>query len=241
MSSICWRRIRSRNVACASIERLEVALATEIERMDAGKARRSRALDHVVADREHARRGDDAEQAGLLQVDAALVRCECCRTCPSRRLDRARGIGEQLGEAGSPRAASNASRHRSRRARVAVDTAQIEEDVDRQEILRVRAADPLRDALRARSRASRARAGSSPSRRPAIGHADLVQDVGDVRRQAPRTSDPPGRPARPRRTPARCPGPWPAGSRRGRPSPAPQARKGRAARPARRRPCGAPQ
>ena len=68
----------------------------------------------------------------------------------------------------------------------------------------------------------------------AIGHADLVQDVGDVAAELRRTSGPPRRPARLRRRPAHCPGPSPAGSRRGRPSPAPRPHRGTAARRGRR-------
>ena len=112
------------------VECLEVALATEIKRTDATQARRSRAFDHMVADREHPRGRDDAEQAGLLQVKPPLFGPNGAEH-PDRRFDRACGIGEKLREGGflvggrerfTPQCFGEAC--------VTMDTAQIEEDVD---------------------------------------------------------------------------------------------------------------
>ena len=113
---------------------------------------------------------------------------------------------------------------------VAVHRAHVEEDVDRQQVLGPRAAGSSRRCARARWPASRAIAGSSPSRRPCSTARRPRAGCRRCGRRAARTSRPPRRPARRRRTPARCPGPWRAGSRRGRPSPAPRPHRGTADR-----------
>ena len=90
-SSICCASTRSSRTACASTSASRSSsppMSSAL--MPASRAGVERST-HVMADRQHARRGDDAEQAGLLQVDAALLGLEARRTGrgparPRRRL-----------------------------------------------------------------------------------------------------------------------------------------------------------
>ena len=174
-------------------------------------------------------------RSGLLQIDAALLGLEPCRSSP-RQISAV--------PAASARSLANPARRARRRSAratacrpgaVAMHGAQIEEDVDRQQVLRGRTCRPSRrSAPPCRERAAPWRVLRHDAA-AAIGHADLVQDVGDAAAKAANQRSS-ARPARLRRTPAHCPGRSRAGSRRGRPSPAPRARKDTAAR---RGPCSA--
>ena len=75
----------------------------------------------------------------------------------------------------------NASRHSvaAKRA-VAVHGAQVEKDIDRQQILRLRAADPVGDALAPGCERAAPLRVLRHHAALAIRHADLVQDVGDM-------------------------------------------------------------
>ena len=80
MSSICWARMRSRKTACASASPARSWAPPRPSAKRPAKRAGRRALDHVMADGEHARERDDSEQSGLLEVDAALDGLECRRT-----------------------------------------------------------------------------------------------------------------------------------------------------------------
>ena len=149
------------------------------------------------------------------------------------RLVRAGRLHQQLGEGGLPARRRRRPRATARRAsaRVAVHAAQVEEDVDRQQVLRPRAADPAADARAPGGERAAPVPGSWPSRRPCSRARRPRAGCRRRARRARRTSGPRARPARRRRRPGRCPGPWRAGSRRGRPSRARRPRRGRAAPP----------
>ena len=179
-------------------QRVEIASPPSRKRLDAGKPGRGRALHHVVTDREHARRGDDAEQAGFLADRCALGRCEAARTSRAPLRSPPAVSASSLANPISPAAASNALRQRSLHSAPSPCTRRmIEEDVDREQVLRVRAADPVGDPRRARWRASRAIAGSSPSRRPCNRARRPRAGCRRRERRAPRTSDPRCRPGTP--------------------------------------------
>ena len=101
------------------------------------------------------------------------------------RLDRAGAFGQQLGEADiAARGVEPVAPQRARKLGVAMHAGEIEEDIDRQQILRTRMADPIGDALApGRERAAPLRILGHDAAL-AIGHPDLVQDVGDTRRQS---------------------------------------------------------
>src|SRR5262245_16092256 len=54
-------------------EPIEILSPADAERLDALEPHRRRTLDHVMADRQRSRGADDAEQPGLLEIDAALL------------------------------------------------------------------------------------------------------------------------------------------------------------------------
>ena len=157
ISSSCCDRIKSRNVACASISASRSASPPTSESAHSRQPRRRRALQHMVPDRQRTRRRDDAEQSGALQIDAALARANASEKSDAA-LDRARRLRQ---------AASRNSVCLWRRQGVAPQRVgepscpwtprMIEENVDRQQVLRPRTCDPVRDPRAARSRPSRAR------------------------------------------------------------------------------------
>ena len=113
------------------IECLEVALATEIERTDATQARRSRAFDHMVADREHPCGRNDRRTGRPSSGQAAPVRSEWCPNIPIAGSTEPAVSARSFAKAASLWATANASRHNvSARLAVTMDTAQIEEDID---------------------------------------------------------------------------------------------------------------
>src|SRR5262245_29135413 len=99
-----------------------------------------------MANGERPSHGHDAEQSGLLQIDAAVLGLDA--TEPGKaRLVRARGFCEQFGERGL--AASHiegGAPNAGRKPGLAVHLAQIEEDVDREKIVGARTAYPVLDA-----------------------------------------------------------------------------------------------
>src|ERR1043166_1561460 len=133
-------------------QRIEFAFAADAERLEAGEPRRRRALHHVMTDGERPRRGDDPEQAGFLEIDAALVGLESAEETEPR-LDRARRFDEGLGEAGlAARGLEGVLPNRAGESHVAVHAAKVKEDIDRQQILRVRAPNPSPDAVMPRAK-----------------------------------------------------------------------------------------
>src|SRR5215211_124746 len=163
---------------------IEIAIGPDAQRPDTGKPRRSRALDDVMTDGEHARQRDDAEQPSLFQVDAAALGADTAEQIEAR-FGLAGCFRQQLGKADlAVRQGEAFSPQRGGKAEIAVDGAKIEKDIDRHQVTGVRAPDPIGDALSPR------RGRAAPLRifrhdaAAAIGHADLMQDVGDMDRES---------------------------------------------------------
>src|SRR6185295_18854437 len=116
-------------------QRVQIGFCAEAERLQARNARGCRALYDVVADRERARCRDDAEQAGFLQIDAALLGLEAAEPVERGR-NRTGGFGEQLGKGRlTGRAVEGLAPQRVGEVRVPLHGAQIEEDIDREQVL----------------------------------------------------------------------------------------------------------
>ena len=143
------------------LEHFELAPGAGQCRLDAVKPRRRGSLDHVMADGKRARRADDAEQARLLQIDAAMLGHETSEPA-ERRLHDTRGLSQQLGEirpARSPHRRPRARAHRhaaspcTQRRSKKMSTLSRSCGLER----------PIQWSMRcARSRPSRASRGSSP-------------------------------------------------------------------------------
>lgn len=123
-------------------ERVEILRPTAAERGDGGEPRRRRTLDEMMADRQHTRGGDDAEQAGLLEIDAAVHGAEAAQHGDAG-LHRTRGIGQELGKGCiALRGIEGAAPQVVGEHRIAMHADEIEQDIDRQEIGRIGAGDP---------------------------------------------------------------------------------------------------
>src|SRR5499426_3987986 len=99
-----------------------------------------------MANGKRPRHGHDAEQSGLLQIDAAILGLDATEPGETR-LANARGFREQFFKGGL--AASHVeggAPNMGGKARLATHLAQIEEDVDREKIVGARSADPVLDA-----------------------------------------------------------------------------------------------
>ena len=117
---------------------IEVRFRPDAEALKAGQTFVGGALDHMVANRQRARGRDDAEQSGLLQIEAATLGPKPPHEGETG-LDLARGLDQQLGEGGlSLGSIEGILAQAIGKIGIAVHGPQVKEDVDRQQIPRVR-------------------------------------------------------------------------------------------------------
>ena len=158
---------------------IEIAVAGLHERLHADQPRRGRPFRDAIADRHGARRRDETEQPGGLEVDAAVLRADAAEQ--SETAGHPDAVDEQLGERSlSVRRGISGLSYGQGQTAIAVHGAQVEKDVDGQQVRRIGSRDPVLDAaLPCRERAA---PGRVLRHHPAlaIGHAGLVQDIGDV-------------------------------------------------------------
>src|SRR5690606_20295810 len=113
---------------------IDVALGADLERFYAFKPRARGALDHVITQCKEPRRGDNAEQAAGLEIDAAGVRFNAEKAHGKNEF--ATRVFEQLEEGRlSVRHLEGTAPKRLGKHTIAVNRPQIEEDIDIEEVL----------------------------------------------------------------------------------------------------------
>ena len=178
-----------REIRHAPRKRIEIGFADMDERLHAGEPRRRRSIHHVVADRHGARRGTTPNSPAVLR-SIRPPRCGCRREISGCR-ESLMSSTRSLANATCPSAAAKAA------CRTAIARAPSPWTARRSKKISTdnRSAGSEREiqwSMRVLPRCDRAAPGGvfRHDAALAIGHAGLVQDIGDVGSRTLRTSDP---------------------------------------------------
>src|SRR6266540_1139121 len=133
----------------------------------------------MVADRHSARRGDEAEEPGRFKIDAATLGTDATEKFQGGWNRDA--LDQEFGERDLTLGGCESSLpHGDGKIRIAVDSVQIEENIDGQEVRGSRAHDPVVDPVPPGCDRAAPKRVFCHDATPAIRHTDLMQDIRDV-------------------------------------------------------------